>query len=1135
MSFRAFVFNLFLAVALCFLLAASPVFAQSVTATLSGVVKDEQGAVVPGVKVTVTDPATRLERSATTDEGGQFVVPQLPPSAYSVKLEREGFATAQIQDVVLNANDRRSLNIEIKVGGASETVTVEAAAAEVNPAVSTVVDRKFVENMPLNGRTIQSLLTLTPGVVVAGGDGQLSVNGQRTNANYLTIDGVSGNIGVARTQANTTSSFQVGFGGTAGDGDQNASGSTPGYNSFGGTNGLISTDALQEVKVQTSTYSAQYGRQPGGQIQLTSRSGTNEFHGTVFLYHRNDRFDARDWFANALNAPKQALRQNDFGFVAGGPVYFPRFGEGGSPFYKGKDRTFFFVSYEGLRLKLPQTAGVFAVPSTALRNLAALPASVKAILNARPLPTDESAGCRLRQFATIMGQANFQVASCYVAAPSNETTMDAFSVRLDHNFNKKHSIFGRYNIAPSESVTFLVANRTRSRSTPKTLTVGWRGAFGKNFFNELTVNRSTNSGDGISELYSLNGSVPYDPARLLPPGAPESARIMFNLGPAFGATSDNIGPTIENRQEQFNIVDNLTWTRGSHTFVFGFDYRRLTPTYAPREYEVRYALNTANYTNFLSANPVVGAVQIFSSDRVKILYNNFSAFAQDTWRVNRRLALDAGLRWEVNPAPKGLNTPLYTLTGFPNISALALAPAGTPFYPTRWNSLAPRFGVTYLLRQKQGWETVLRGGAGIYYDLGSGVVGAAAYQFPYARSVTRSNVPFPAQAASLAPAAPLNLNPPFTNQNFTVVDPDYALPRTYQWSFGVSQSLGASNALTVTYVGNAGRRLLRRYLLGIRATPPPAGGTIPVNPNFGNSRINITRNDPDFADSSDYHSLQAQYLRRLTGGLQVLTNYTLSKAVDTGSSDNFVYTLAGFNTSPGLYRAASDFDRRHVFNAAVTYELPSLKPVGRFAKILNNIFLKGWATDYNFKYQSAAPLTVSYLYVDPVDQLNYNFTVDLVSGQEPWIADGNAPGGRRLNAAAFAPPQSAFSSLGNRSLVSNGNIPRNGIRGFDAAQLDFVLRRTFALTERVNLQFRAEVFNVLNRPNFAAPNSVLGVLSYANVGGVQTPSFSPAPQFGNVTSTLARSSSTGGVNGGLSPLYSLGGPRSMQFVLRLNF
>ncbi|HJX89632.1 MAG TPA: carboxypeptidase regulatory-like domain-containing protein, partial [Pyrinomonadaceae bacterium] len=305
--------------------AMTPLSLHSATASLSGMLLDEQGALVSSVLVTITKVDTGLTRQALTNNEGYFVISALLPGRYMVTARHEGFSVARIDDVVLNVNDQRSLRIELKVGQVSESITVVGTQSvkTESAAVSTLIDRQFVENLPLNGRSFSTLIELTPGVVLTkanyGDQGQFSVNGQRSNANYFLVDGVGANFGIG--------------GGVLLN--QTGAGTVPAFSAMGGTNNLVSIDALQEFSIQTSTYAPEFGRTPGAQVSVVTRSGTNNFQGSLFEYFRNETLDANDWFANSRGLKKPPLRQSDFGGVVGGPIL--------------KNRTFFFFSYEGLR------------------------------------------------------------------------------------------------------------------------------------------------------------------------------------------------------------------------------------------------------------------------------------------------------------------------------------------------------------------------------------------------------------------------------------------------------------------------------------------------------------------------------------------------------------------------------------------------------------------------------------------------------------------------------------------------------------------------------------------------------------------------------------------------------------------
>jgi hypothetical protein len=310
----------------CFPEADPRVHAQSATATLSGAVVDEKGAVVSGAGVIVSNAATGLQRQVLTGEDGYFTFPLIPPSTYTIRIERDGFAPVEIRDAVLHVNDHLAYRIQLKVGAVGAYVLIEEASTfRASTSISTTVDRQFVTDLPLNGTGFNSLFEVSPGVVLTRASfneqGQFSVNGQRANANYFTVDGVSANFGVSAGAAP----------------GQAAAGSLPALTAFGSTNNLVSVDALEELSIQTSSYAPEFGRLPGAQVSLVTRTGTNEVQGSAFVYFRHDALSSNDWFASSRGLGKPHLRQNDLGGTIGGALI--------------KDKAFFFVSYEGLRMR----------------------------------------------------------------------------------------------------------------------------------------------------------------------------------------------------------------------------------------------------------------------------------------------------------------------------------------------------------------------------------------------------------------------------------------------------------------------------------------------------------------------------------------------------------------------------------------------------------------------------------------------------------------------------------------------------------------------------------------------------------------------------------------------------------------
>jgi hypothetical protein len=1040
----------------------SIVFTQSATTTLSGTVTDPNGAAVIGAHVTVTNNSTGLKRQATTNDSGAFTIQLLPPSVYTVLVENQGFTPAEIKDVTLNVGDNVGLNIQMKIGQVGATVDVRSDALLINesPSVSTVIDRNFVENMPLNGRSFQSLIALAPGIVgvpaavVAGNavapnsTGQFSVNGQRASGNAFMVDGVSANFGAS---PNSIPSSQ-------------SSGNLPGLTASGTTQSLASIDSMQEFKIQTSTYSAEFGRQPGGQISIVTRSGTNQFHGSLFDYLRNDVFDANDWFANANGAPKPPQRQNDFGGTFSGPVILPRFGEGGhQPGFNGRDRTFFFFSYEGLRLRQP-TFALTNVPTMTLRQQA--PASVAPILNAFPVPNGRDLGNGLAEFT---------------ASYSNPSSIDAVSLRIDHTINSKFTAFGRYNQAPSESATRSTGNLNLTgftRLDTKTITLGLVALFTPQLSNDLRANYSDNFAFSAVRQGNFAGAVPLSRNILVPAqydsSSAQGVAVLFFPGrtsvmrPLVDFVDRNVGS-----QRQFNVVDTVSYSVGSHLLKLGVDYRRLTPIYVVNTYLTEADFGTAQ--DVLNARAGFG-FSIQASVPVRPTFVNISAFGHDTWKVSRRLTLDLGLRWDVNPAPGEANGNLpLAVTQVTNLPTMQLASRGTALWSTTYKNFAPRLGGAYQLAQNPGRETVLRAGFGVFFDTGNDQGARPFSGFPFSASTFLPSLDFPIVPSQVAPPTPpalqATINPPYgTISGF---DPNLKLPYTLQWSAALEQFLGPNHVFTLSYVAASGRRLLqlRRLALGS------------INPSF--RTFNLTTN----VATSDYNSLQAQVQRRMSHGLQALFSYTWSHAIDEDSQSV---------TQRVAQRGNADFDIRHNFAAALTYDVPfSTKPA------LAHAVLSGWAVDATVHARSALPTDIiATAIIDPATGDAINIRPNVLEGVPLYLNDPTVPGGRKINRAAFLIP--APGQL--------GNLGRNVLRGLPAWQIDFALRRQFHLTEKLNLQVRAEAFNILNHPNFGTIQTTLS-----------------APNFGQATNMLSSQL------GGISPIYQLGGPRSLQLAMKLQF
>jgi hypothetical protein len=419
------------------------------------------------------------------------------------------------------------------------------------------------------------------------------------------------------------------------------------------------------------------------------------------------------------------------------------------------------------------------------------------------------------------------------------------------------------------------------------------------------------------------------------------------------------------------------------------------------------------------------------------------------------------------------------VVGLDDPNTLTLAPAGTPLYRATYNNFAPRLGLAYQMSDKQGREMILRGGFGIFYDLGNGLLANSAVSFPYLRRSILSNISYPVDS-SFARTSSIQLDPAVGR--IQAADPHLQLPLTMQWNITFEQSLGSTRSLTVSYVGAVGRRLLRLEKL--------------VNPNPSFGEVFITTNRA----ASSYNALELQFQRRLSSSLQSHFAYTWSHSIDNASIDSFVNPSPAFLDS-NLDRGSSDFDQRHSFSGAINYSIPNA-PLGEFG----NHLLHHWSLDAIVTARSGAPVEVFFqrdLGFGP-----FSFRPDLIAGVPLYLNGPEFPGGRALNRAAFSIPQAS----------RQGTLGRNTLRGFALSQFDLALRRSLALNESVSLQLRLDAFNVFNRPNFADP-----------VGDLSSSLFGTSP------SMFGRSLANNVGSVGLSPIYQVGGPRAIQLSLKCQF
>jgi len=762
---------------------------------------------------------------------------------------------------------------------------------------------------------------LTPGVQFTEGgagnsQGQFSSNGMRTDGNYFTIDGAAANL--------STNTVGNGLG-------EAAAGSAGGFNALGGTNGLVSVDAIEEFRVQTSSFAPEFGRTPGAQVGIVTRSGSNHWNGSLFDYLRNEAFDANDWFGNHNGLPKARERQNDFGGVFGGPIV--------------KDHTFGFFSYEGMRLSQPAETES-AVPDAAARSNA--PAALKPFLNAYPVPALN---------ATSLGDDIVQ----YNAAISSPASIDSYSLRVDQMFGYKFRLFARYAYSPSNVSSAGSAGNlfgytpndiSKSAITTNTFTVGLDAKLSGAINNELRLNYSNLKSHSQEELSNLGGATPIsnsELAQIYPSGVSVStSQLGFVLDDGSGFSYGQLGL---NEQRQFSLNDNVSITKGSHALKFGVDFRLLEPLQEVSPYSLSLEFSGINDPSVGVNSGNVEGAYISSFTNIGVRSHNLSLYAQDTWHATPKLTLTYGVRWDLNPAPHGnslANDPLV-VSGADDPKTMTLAPRGTPFYATTYANFAPRIGAAYKLFDRRGFGTVLRGGFGMFYDIGSGSLGSYSLGYPFIAQNFYFGVPYPMTAQELAPPT-VNLSATPVGSIF-VAEPNLSLPRTYQWNIAAELSLGSHQSITLTYLGTLGKDLLRDYEL--------------QNPNPTFSEVAVTNNQ----GISNYQAFQVQYRRQVSHGLQALASYSWAHSIDNASNDYSGYSPTPlFRDNLSIDRGNSDFDVRHSVNAALTYDIPS--PRGGIERIIAG----GWSVQNLITARTAFPVDLNF-FTDSMISGPYAFSV----------------------------------------------------------------------------------------------------------------------------------------------------------------
>jgi hypothetical protein len=1043
---------------------ALPMLAQFDTGTITGTATDASGAVVAHAAITVTNVGTGIQKSFVTDQNGNFVASSLPFGTYVVASSATGFAESKSQPVVLNVGATVQLNLKLAVAASQESVQVNGTATTVDTSSSmsgTTLDSNQVQNLPINGRDVSEFLEVSPGSVGSTGFFQGSVNGMEnifTGLN-ITLDGQS-----------------------AMRGDINGFLDTEGQETARITR--ASVDSIQEIDYSNSGYTAETGHSLGPQMNIITKSGTNDYHGSVYEYFRNDALDAKDYFATG----PEPLRLNQFGGNFGGPIV--------------KNKVFFFVNYEGDRTHVTILNALNHTLSAYARSrMAATPAMAPVLAQFAPIP----AGCdAIPAPQACVGNLNFpdntdpahpnQSDMIYdPASLPNILREDTGSVRIDYNISEKDRVFFRYNI--NDSNTLFTYGLNQGQVSPQALRTQLAKfdethTFGPTLINEFSV--------AINRFYSnTNSNTPTPLAGF--------AGFFTDLGSLPGPNTFNqVTPFAD-----VEIFDNVSKTIGRHTLKFGPQIRinRNNEWLRPQQTYDYASVNDLVTDNIFLGGGVFVLQKIGFPGFVGNRNSNWDFYVQDDWKVTSKLTLNLGLRYDYNTVwatgpNQGQNFDVATQALLPLNQAAYSAPKGD------W---APRVGFAWDPTGKG--KTVFHGYGGLFYNpmhfnfaTTTNVPALASYNVNVFQAIF-ANPPF-----SIDYPAP---NPPLLAgiQNVNAFPQHPKDPVSTNWLFGIQQEVARGTILTVNYVGNNVHHMQAGVdFAALNANPANVFTQARQFSGFANENV--------LSDGlgSNYNALQVKVDRK-AGRLNLEANYTWSHEID----DMLNVFSPGFESpyTPIYDHGSGDWDVRNNFTGSAVYSLPSLKGSNSFVQKA----LGGWQTSGIIQTRSGLPTNITLVngfFGNPVRP-------DYVPGQPLWVPNHRWPGSS-YNINAFAVEPTYDGTPG----ATIGNVGRNSLRGPGYFQLDLSGMKNFAITERVTMQFRVDIFNILNHPNFTSPDG--GICTSVQSASPTTPASCtinpltkvPAidPNFGRVGQTIADANGTQ-IGGGTA--------RQAQFSLRFTF
>jgi hypothetical protein len=1053
-------------------------FSQVNTGTISGVVQDSSGAVIGGAMVTIRNVDTGIATALTSDVGGRYVAPNLLIGNYEVQAQQPGFRTEIRKGITLTVGRDEVINLTLNVGQTAEAVTVTAEAPVIETttaAMSSLVDDRTIRDLPLNGRSYDQLAMLQPGVVTVGagqasaafdyGTGtRFNVNGSRAYANTFLLDGT--------------------------DINDHANG-TPG--GAAGTN--LGVDGVQEFKINTSVSPAEYGRSSGGVISAVTRSGTNSLHGSAFEFIRNNAFDSLGYFEQASHGGTDTLapyRRNQFGGSLGGPIK--------------KDKTFFFGTYEGLRQGVGTNIGP-EVP-TAQTKLGIVPFAAFQGTNAKPYCPPNPAPatiCTVPVNPVITPYINlFQAPTpglsssdlgdgtgLYFAAPTQVTGENYFMARVDQQITENMRIFARYsfdkdrNVLPSFNGSAVADEHDTAHRDYSTIQVNntlrptllnsFRFAFNRTFqhFDDVISNPN------VANLPNGGAFVPGETFGTISFGAQGLSTQPLNF---LGV--DNGAPR-EYWYNNYQWGDDLTWVRGAHAFKFGVNIERI------QDNEITSSNSRGNYTfvdvpGFLLNQPIRFDAPPPGADAYRGLRETmFGAYAQDDFKMTQRITLNLGLRWEAITDPRDANGKMANLLNLTDPTTTVLK---NSYFSVAKKDFQPRVGFAWQLNGSG--TSVVRAGFGMFHD----------HILPYSYVALASGTPpfFTTLSDLTNPIFPMDTNltsGPAPPPQFNVFPSRVKEPSKIQYNLTLQQQVMKNTVLEVAYIGSESHHLQENgewnttvptYVNGQPTFPAKFKQSNRINPNFAS--LTTSRWD----GNADYNALQVTVRRRSVRGLQYQVFYTYSKSIDDkstiagGESRQEPNTLLDF-LNPARDRGRSSFDARHNVVPTITYPFPF-----HFQHKALELIAGGWTVNGIGTFRTGEPITGRVgsnrsangdRWSPDRPNLNPGFSNNPTSGVTAGCAGIAA--GQKLGTPTLWYDPCAFS---RPAAGTYGNLGRNTITGPPLYNVDFSADKGFRLTEAMNLQFRAEFFNLLDEAHFYAPG--FNVFS-GSAGHVTKPTSSP--------------------------------------------